>query len=91
MRVQDLQQFLSKFTEGKKDGSRQGNALSNAVIYVEINGYINNIKKGAIIGTENGFVESMTETGQAITSQINTGIKQGDTFKYLDVFLHLLF
>jgi hypothetical protein len=43
MRVQDLQQFLSKFTEGKKDGSRQGNALSNAVIYVEINGYIHKI------------------------------------------------
>ena len=50
----------------------------------EIKGVLNNIKKGAIIGTENGFVESMTETGQAITSQINTGIKQGDTFKYLD-------
>jgi restriction endonuclease Mrr len=43
MRVQDLQQFLSKFTEGKKDGSRQGNALSNAVVYVEINGYIHKI------------------------------------------------
>ena len=39
MRVQDLQQFLSKFTEGNKDGSRQGNVLSNAVVYVEINGY----------------------------------------------------
>ena len=43
MRVQDLQQFLSKFTEGNKDGSRQGNALSNAVIYVDINGYIHKI------------------------------------------------
>jgi hypothetical protein len=43
MRVQDLQQFLSKFTEGNKDGSRQGNALSNAVIYVEMNGYIHKI------------------------------------------------
>ena len=43
MRVQDLQQFLSKFTEGRKDGSRQGNALSNAVIYVEVDGYINKI------------------------------------------------
>jgi restriction endonuclease Mrr len=43
MRVQDLQQFLSKFTEGNKDGSRQGNALSNAVIYVEINGYAHKI------------------------------------------------
>ena len=43
MRVQDLQQFLSKFTEGRKDGSRQGNALSNAVVYVEINGYAHKI------------------------------------------------
>ena len=50
----------------------------------EIKGVLNNIKKGAIVATENGFVESMTETGQAITSQINTGVKQGDTFKYLD-------
>ena len=43
MRDQDLQQFLSKFTEGNKDGSRQGNALSNAVVYVEINGYAHKI------------------------------------------------
>ena len=43
MRVQDLQQFLSKFTEGNKDGSRQGNALSNEVIYVEITGDIHKI------------------------------------------------
>ena len=44
MRVQDLQQFLSKFTEGKKDGSRQGNALSNAVLYVETNVHTQNRK-----------------------------------------------
>ena len=43
MRVLDLQEFLSKFTEGNKNGSRQGNALSNAVVYVEINGYIHKI------------------------------------------------
>ena len=43
MRVQDLQQFLSKFTEGNKDGSRQGNALSNAVVYVEVNGQFDKI------------------------------------------------
>jgi hypothetical protein len=36
MRVRDLQEFLSKFTESKKDGSRQGNAMSDAVIMVEI-------------------------------------------------------
>jgi hypothetical protein len=31
MRVRDLQEFLSKFTENKKDGSSQGNAMSDAV------------------------------------------------------------
>jgi hypothetical protein len=45
MRVRDLQEFLSKFTESKKDGSRQGNAMSDAVIMVEINGFLEEIKK----------------------------------------------
>ena len=45
MRVRDLQEFLSKFTEGKKDGSRQGNALSDAVIYVEKDGFLEEIKR----------------------------------------------
>jgi len=43
MYVKDLQEFLSKFTEGQ-DG-RQGNALSNAVIFVEKNGYLEEISK----------------------------------------------
>ena len=45
MRVRDLQEFLAKFTENKKDGSRQGNAMSDAVIFVEINGFLEEIKK----------------------------------------------
>ena len=45
MRVRDLQEFLSKFTESKKDGTRQGNALSDAVIFVEINGFLEKIKR----------------------------------------------
>jgi len=45
MRVQDLQQFLSSFTAANKDGSRQGNAISNAVIMVEVNGYLETITK----------------------------------------------
>ena len=45
MRVRDLQEFLAKFTENKKDGSRQGNAMSDAVIMVEINGFLEEIKK----------------------------------------------
>ena len=45
MRVRDLQEFLSKFTESNKDGTRQGNALSDAVIFVEINGFLEEIKR----------------------------------------------
>ena len=45
MRVQDLQQFLSKFTEANNDGSRQGNAVSNAIIMVEVNGYLEKVTK----------------------------------------------
>ena len=45
MRVKDLQEFLAKFTEAKADGSRQGNAISNAVIFVEQNGYLHEIKR----------------------------------------------
>ena len=40
MRVRDLQEFLSKFTEARKDGSKQGNAVSDAVIYIEKDGYL---------------------------------------------------
>ena len=45
MRVQDLQQFLSSFTAANKDGSRQGNAISNAVIMVQVNGHLEKVVK----------------------------------------------
>ena len=45
MRVKDLQEFLSKFTEADATGSRQGNAISNAVIFVEKDGYLHEIKR----------------------------------------------
>ena len=45
MRVIDLQEFLAKFTEAKSDGSRQGNAVSNAVIFVEKDGRLHAIKR----------------------------------------------
>ena len=45
MRVRDLQEFLSKFTEDSKDGSRQGNALSDAVLFVERDGFLEEIKR----------------------------------------------
>jgi len=45
MRVRDLQEFLAKFTEAKADGSRQGNAVSNAVIMVEKDGRLHEIRR----------------------------------------------
>ena len=43
MRVRDLQQFLSNFTAANKDGSRQGNAISNAVLMVQVNGHLEKV------------------------------------------------
>ena len=45
MLVKDLQQFLSKFTEANATGTRQGNAISNAVIFVEMHGKLHEIKR----------------------------------------------
>jgi len=45
MRVQDLQQFLSTFTAANTAGTRQGNAISNAILLVEVNGQLHDIKR----------------------------------------------
>ena len=45
MRVRDLQQFLASFTARDKSASGQGNAISDAVIYVNVNGYLEEITK----------------------------------------------
>ena len=45
MLVKDLQQFLSKFTEANATGTKQGNAISNAVIFVEKDGFLHEIKR----------------------------------------------
>ena len=45
MRVRDLQEFLSTFTASNKAGTMQGNAVSDAVLYVEVNGQLHEIKK----------------------------------------------
>ena len=45
MLVKDLQQFLSKFTEANATGTKQGNAISNAVLFVEVNGHLHEIKR----------------------------------------------
>ena len=45
MRVKDLQEFLAKFTEADSKGIRQGNAVSNAVIFVELHGHLHEIRR----------------------------------------------
>ncbi len=45
MRVRDLQQYLSSFTAANATGTRQGNAISNAVIFVEKDGHLHEIKR----------------------------------------------
>tara|TARA_R100000687_G_scaffold55586_1_gene44288 strand:+ start:136 stop:399 length:264 start_codon:yes stop_codon:yes gene_type:complete len=45
MLVKDLQEFLAKFTEADATGTRQGNAVSNAIIMVEKDGALHEIKR----------------------------------------------
>ena len=45
MRVKDLQEFLAKFTEADATSIRQGNAISNAVIFVEKDGRLHEIRR----------------------------------------------
>ena len=45
MLVKDLQQFLSKFTEADATGTKQGNAITNAVLFVEVNGQLHEIRR----------------------------------------------
>ena len=40
MFVKHLQEYLDKFTNGKK-----GNAISNATIYMEVNGHLEEVKR----------------------------------------------
>ena len=44
MRVRDLQQFLHSFTARDETGA-QGNAISEAVLFVEVNGYLYDIRR----------------------------------------------
>ena len=43
MFVRHLQQYLDRFTEGDK--GRQGNAVSNAKVYMHVNGHLEEIKR----------------------------------------------
>ena len=40
MFVKHLQEYLDQFTDGKK-----GNAISNATIYMEVNGHLEEVKR----------------------------------------------
>ena len=40
MYVKHLQEYLNQFTDGKK-----GNAISNAAIYMEVNGHLEEVKR----------------------------------------------
>ena len=56
MRVQDLQQLLEKFTDKLK-----GNAISSATIYVEKNGYLEEVRRIEV--HENNIIGKRPRTG----------------------------
>ena len=45
MLVKDLQQFLGSFTDKLKDGKGRGNAVQYAKIYIEVDGYLEEIRR----------------------------------------------
>ena len=60
MLVKDLQQFLGSFTDKLKDGKGRGNAVQYARIYIEVDGYLEEIKRmevqeNNIIGAQQGL------------------------------------
>ena len=63
MRVKDLQEFLSKFTEANATGTRQGNAISNAIIFVEVNGELREIRRMEVHEHLNKQVENARKSG----------------------------
>ena len=73
MRVMDLQQLLSDFT-----GKLRGNAVSNAKIYVEKNGFLEEIRRmevheSQIIGSPSIKLVVKTQDEQHLT--IDEGLK----------------
>ena len=60
MLVKDLQQFLGSFTDKLKDGKGRGNAVQYARIYIEGDGYLEEIRRmevqeNNIIGVQQGL------------------------------------
>ena len=76
MRVQDLQQFLSKFTEANNDGSKQGNAVSNARIFIQVGNHLEEIRRievqeSSIIGQDSIRVVFKPTKDRIITAPNN--------------------
>ena len=72
MYVKNLQEFLESFT------SKKGNAISNAKIYVEKNGYLEEIKRmevheSQIIGSPS--IKLVVKTQNEQTLHIDEGLK----------------
>ena len=71
MFVKHLQEYLDQFTDGKK-----GNAVSNAKIYMEVNGHLEEIKRievqeSNIIGQPSIRVVLKPTTEKIIIAQTN--------------------
>ena len=71
MFVKHLQEYLDQFTDGKK-----GNAVSNATIYMEVNGHLEEVKRievqeSNIIGQPSIRVVLKPTTEKIITAQTN--------------------
>ena len=63
MRVQDLQQLLEKFTDKLK-----GNAISSATIYVEKNGYLEEVRRIEV--QENNIIGKRPISGVRLVMKI---------------------
>ena len=60
MLVKDLQQFLGSFTDKLKDGKCRGTAVQYAKIYIEVDGYLEEIRRMEVqennmIGAQQGL------------------------------------
>ena len=63
MRVQDLQQLLEKFTDKLK-----GNSISSATIYVEKNGYLEEVRRIEV--QENNIIGKRPISGVRLVMKI---------------------
>ena len=57
MFVKHLQQYLDRFTQG--ENGRQGNAVSNARVYMHVNGHLEEIKRIEVHQSNNPLDSSL--------------------------------